>query len=697
MWLIHTKTLELVSRQECPRGEFVILSHTWGTDAEELTFDEFKVGNGRQKCGFQKIEKCCDQAWQDGVSYAWVDTCCIDKGSSSELSEAVNSMFEWYAKAKLCYVHLVDVSETGRRKQGEPPPGFAQSKWFTRGWTLQELIAPHNVSFYDRDWTHIGNKTEFIDPLELVTGIEKDVLLGQKSFLDCSIAQRMSWASKRETTRLEDRAYSLLGLFNVSIPLLYGEGSKAFLRLQRELIRQTDDETIFAWTEVAQEGSGLLAPGPENFVNAADIQRYTDGMERPPYQETNRGLSIECRMLPCAMNTYVVPLCCRGTRDPPSRYLRQHQRRVLFVCRTSNDEQYRRVRFEGKDFGYSDDWDIHKAMIKGILIPEDGRSLQLAPHDGLPRISIMSDLEPWRRQTRFEIGTNEPRFPLIEDEIYPGPVSAHDATIFLPLKTFSGGGSQIHVQFRRGDLEDGLVLGFTRPAPHHQKFRYTLNLGFDQDFRPIALLHTITYWPSLPRFEGDPWWSLVVSPFLAPFTTLCWRRDLFFAVSSTFKAFAWKPERFLDWAEVVPQSGPIYPLMPKYGGNLSLVLNGCLPRLYGCTKLTLLFRHSDGLNWDLFLFEGSQHPGIPCYGYLCRFRLLADVRRLYYIKIPLYALMFYYLSTPSSLVITFLGYFIFLMMIVIISPIIGGDFFRVHACGYSSGSLRRRSPRSERR
>ena len=144
MWLINTTTLELKSFHECPTDTYAILSHSWSRSAEdEVNFIEFKAGKARDKAGFQKIQKCCEQAQKDGLQYACVDTCCIDKRSGSELSEAINSMFDWYARAKICYVFLADVSEKG----------LQYSLWFTRGWTLQELIAPETVSFYAQEWT----------------------------------------------------------------------------------------------------------------------------------------------------------------------------------------------------------------------------------------------------------------------------------------------------------------------------------------------------------------------------------------------------------------------------------------------------------------------------------------------------------------------------------------------------------------
>ncbi|KAH8648651.1 hypothetical protein BX600DRAFT_530428 [Xylariales sp. PMI_506] len=155
-------------------------------------------------------------AKKNGFSRIWIDTCCIDKTSSAELSEAINSMYQWYQNAAVCY--------------------------FSRGWTLQELIAPHDVEFFAHDWSYLGNKQEsniFAELLNSITGIHGDVLPGILPLIEVSIASRMKWAALRQTTRVEDIAYSLLGIFGVRMPLLYGEGSNAFLRLQQEILRST--------------------------------------------------------------------------------------------------------------------------------------------------------------------------------------------------------------------------------------------------------------------------------------------------------------------------------------------------------------------------------------------------------------------------------------------------------------------------
>ncbi|CAI4214683.1 unnamed protein product [Parascedosporium putredinis] len=272
MRLIDTDTLQLqLFAGDAP--PYAILSHTWGEG--EVTFQDMEKGRhfAMQLQGFAKIERCCSQAKRDGYAWAWVDTCCIDKQSSAELSEAINSMYRWYQLAAVCYVYMSDVAANldsaflptspASFVHGETPlpsssgreastlrrfgPSFAASRWFRRGWTLQELLAPRLVEFYDHRWTEIGTKASLVSDLQRITGIRAEVLQGAPPGDLCTVAERMSWASKRETQRIEDRAYSLLGIFNVNMPLLYGEGQSAFIRLQEEILRRSEDLSLLAW------------------------------------------------------------------------------------------------------------------------------------------------------------------------------------------------------------------------------------------------------------------------------------------------------------------------------------------------------------------------------------------------------------------------------------------------------------------
>ncbi|CDO76714.1 hypothetical protein BN946_scf184796.g8 [Trametes cinnabarina] len=192
-----------------------------------------------------KIRECCAFALARGYRWLWVDTCCIDKTSSTELSEAINSMYQWYAHAAVCYAYLQDVDEAENPRNMRSQ--FRQSKWFGRGWTLQELIAPSEVVFVSKRWQAIGTKRILGDVIEEITGIDRNILQHNRPLSSVSIAQRMSWASRRSTTRIEDEAYLLLGIFGVNIPVIYGEGSNAYYRLQEEILRRIPDQSIFAW------------------------------------------------------------------------------------------------------------------------------------------------------------------------------------------------------------------------------------------------------------------------------------------------------------------------------------------------------------------------------------------------------------------------------------------------------------------
>ena len=237
---VDTKKLEQFYGAAIP--PYAILSHTWG--AEEVTFTHLPMPRARLMMGWKKINFTCDQARADGLEWVWVDTCAIDKSSSAELTESINSMFEWYEEAKVCYVYLVDV-DSG--KEEDTWEAFASSKWWTRGWTLQELLGPSQVEFYDSNWAKLGDKQELADRIFTITRIDLDILKGVTGIYAVSLAKRMSWAATRETTRIEDVAYCLLGLFEINMPLLYGEGTRAFIRLQKEIVAQSSDHSIFAW------------------------------------------------------------------------------------------------------------------------------------------------------------------------------------------------------------------------------------------------------------------------------------------------------------------------------------------------------------------------------------------------------------------------------------------------------------------
>jgi hypothetical protein len=219
---------------------YAILSHTWGPDTEEVTFEDLTNGTGENKPGYEKIRFCGEQARQDGLQYFWIDTCCIDKKNYAEHSHAINSMFRWYRNATRCYVYLSDVTIPlfDSNDEYNPRPwesDFRKSRWFARGWTLQELLAPASVEFFSRERKRFGDKSSLEQQIHEITGIPESALQGDL-LSQFSVNERISWIVPRQTKLGEDKAYSLLGIFDVYIPPLYGEGmASAFKRLRKEI------------------------------------------------------------------------------------------------------------------------------------------------------------------------------------------------------------------------------------------------------------------------------------------------------------------------------------------------------------------------------------------------------------------------------------------------------------------------------
>ncbi|KAK8084864.1 hypothetical protein PG997_006135 [Apiospora hydei] len=283
---------------------YAVLSHTWGGLSDEVLLQDIRAGYHEHKPGYRKILFCGAQARRDGLEYFWVDTCCIDKTSSAELAEAINSMYRWYQNAAKCYVYLSDVNLVNDQERFHkyagpssymavvpnytglsyssrsfntgvnytcrnymsrnllgvgnysslgyetPPPvpaantswldAFRSSKWFTRGWTLQELLAPSTVEFFASNGRMVGDKQSLKQTVHAITGIPLAAFQGgwQSAI---PVHERITWSHKRETTRPEDKVYSLLGIVGVSMPVVYGEGEEeAFIRLCKEMIQRYD-------------------------------------------------------------------------------------------------------------------------------------------------------------------------------------------------------------------------------------------------------------------------------------------------------------------------------------------------------------------------------------------------------------------------------------------------------------------------
>ncbi|EAA28882.2 HET-domain-containing protein [Neurospora crassa] len=384
MRLINTTTLSLTSflLPVSLLPPYAILSHTWSPSPDdEVTFQEFislpshELEKKKEK-GYAKIKQTCHRAKKSGIEWAWVDTCCIDKSSSAELTEAINSMWGWYRGATVCFAVLEDLEPVpkgvgqehghdgqgqghGQKRNGngqgqngngtggkgwkekeggsnvgssrsnvsaattgsgtgtgtgsatsshsqagrmdhlshdEKVSRFKSCRWFTRGWTLQELIAPSRMGFYNSKWEFVGEKSTLKHVLAEITQINESVLENSALLPTTPVAQRMSWASSRVTTRPEDMAYCLLGIFDVQIPLLYGEGEKAFIRLQEEIVKETNDFSLFAWKTDNKSGMqhqkhwGILAPSPKEFATCRDIVNWGNTLYNAECLITSKGL-----------------------------------------------------------------------------------------------------------------------------------------------------------------------------------------------------------------------------------------------------------------------------------------------------------------------------------------------------------------------------------------------------------------------
>lgn len=432
MRLLNVDTLEFGEFFESEVPPYCILSHRWGKG--EVSYKDFRKGLNKDGPGYRKIVDYCnfikgrrksmlrecaaigEEGESDGMAsplwptsdwcksmrkmryrklaqdvkeggqtfkrywavacagWVWIDTCCIDKRSSAELSEAINSMFSWYKSAVECHVYLADVPESDRffyegsetmqhikrstnpnpkldtlKTRGHPHRAWRRSTWFTRGWTLQELLAPETTLFLHAQWGCLGHicKQELPEwdsefcihetsthgenlglEVSQITGIPLEYLTGNSALGEASVAQRMSWAAHRRTTRLEDQAYCLLGLFNINMPLIYGERSKAFQRLQKEIIKESNDHSILAWrTGWNGKSAGNLARSPSDFQHSGNIVCRITYMHDPkPYSVTNKGVEVQGKLWRMGETvtlrrdgeyTYLLELNCQLTPQHP--------------------------------------------------------------------------------------------------------------------------------------------------------------------------------------------------------------------------------------------------------------------------------------------------------------------------------------------------------------------------------------------
>ncbi|CAK3996492.1 Hypothetical predicted protein [Lecanosticta acicola] len=354
-------TLELHEFRDRKEPRYAALSHLWAEAQDEVLFADLlphcdpavKLREGhlavdlsqepaaslRQKPGWPKLAFALEQAYEDGKDWLWLDTACIDRSSSAELTEAINSLYHWYQESAICYAFLPDLPLEDWRDAVHSDQSPLQSRWFSRAWTLPELIAPGHLVFYSQEWTRLGDKHQLRHLLSLATGIEPAILDGSRNVEETSIARRMSWAAHRDCALPEDRAYSLVGLFGVNMSPLYGEGEKkAFLRLQEQIMKNSEDHSIFAWSDpqVGDQLHGLLADSPRAFAHSGDFEPYAFE-DQYPFEMSNRGVRISLHLTPDNENGFMAALQCPNAY-PGSGYLAVYLRKL-----PSGDRQYARV------------------------------------------------------------------------------------------------------------------------------------------------------------------------------------------------------------------------------------------------------------------------------------------------------------------------------------------------------------------
>lgn len=419
MRLINTKTFKISEFYDTQIPKYAILSHTW-KGGEEISFEDYlyaqnqdppkwgwthdkvEVEKIKAMSGYKKIENSCKQALDDGHLWIWIDTCCIKKTDSAELSEAINSMYRWYQDAQICYAYLVDVSESSAEECCKQKSEFRSSRWFTRGWTLQELIAPRYVVFFSGAWTRISDKHELGLTIQEITNVPASVIAEARHLTSghIPVAQILSWASTRTTTRTEDIAYCLMGLFSINMPLLYGEGRNAFLRLQLEIMQRTSDLTFLAWQEVQSVPEApnphlnlwvprrieTFAPDPKAFYFSGDAH----GMHITPSQrdaglsqawfEIPRNLSVSNRGM--SVSLPLISTLCPGFCFAVLPLV-QHNR-VLWMPLDELDHQYVRVRFPAVTLSVSNVSYTPKET--EIILPIYGWDRHVATVVTMPRI-----------------------------------------------------------------------------------------------------------------------------------------------------------------------------------------------------------------------------------------------------------------------------------------------------------------------
>lgn len=307
MRVINTASFEMKSDMgdaKLREEGYAVLSHRWV--GPETTFHQYEKHVAELKSGstalspqLERIHGACICARNKGIEWLWIDSCCINKLSAVEETESINSMYRWYRHSVLCITYLYDVELDDTLEPTDPRifnnSGGKPAEWFSRGWTLQELLASGKMEFYDKNWKSMGTKRDMKASLSKLTGIDENYLTGAEDFRNACVATKMSWMAKRTTTREEDIAYSMVGLFGVTISPVYGEGPRAFMRLQEVTLSSSSmDESLFAWKMPAlnagrqynrqsswkEDEWGLLAPSPAWFAASGSVRAMPNPISR---------------------------------------------------------------------------------------------------------------------------------------------------------------------------------------------------------------------------------------------------------------------------------------------------------------------------------------------------------------------------------------------------------------------------------
>lgn len=503
MWLLNVNTLELEEffGEKTPR--YAILSHTWGQG--EVSFVEWQQLQTHQdhdpatkalkeKRGYRKIINTCDFVRNSKLfrlEHVWIDTVCIDKRSSAELSEAINSMFQWYKNSRLCVVYMDDVQissndlrdyhfpleESSGTASAELPATtrerFLRSRWFTRGWTLQELLAPKKLLYVSHDWTPIGTQEALISYVSDASRVPIKILRGEQHLNEISVAKRMSWASSRETTRLEDAAYCLMGIFDVNMPLLYGEGSKAFRRLQMEIIKESDDHSLFTWD--AKGRGSIFAPSPQAFkLDGYDIARAIDlASERRPYYLSNVGLFLTLPLIKTADEQIsIAVLNCIAKRSQPGR----NQRRFHLILRKLGTNRYHALGAIPLGF-WSFDLSSLRRMDQKIYLETMNREYRPSSYIPSREYKWRPTGRPYMLTSFWALGDCTIDLMTLDHGTWQfSPSKCRDGISWLYATGHASGMQLVVVQIRDGQTREGLWFAVAH-HPDYDWFVYGLGYG----------------------------------------------------------------------------------------------------------------------------------------------------------------------------------------------------------------------------